>query len=227
MNTNLIKPHHENFTEANKGNKDQFFVNFVAFCKVPLWMAVLVLPAYVAHAAAVLTTLHSFEALTNGAYPAAGLVQGSDGYFYGTTSGGLSSGYGYGTVFKINTNGELTTLYSFSGGNDGADPVAGLVQGSDGSFYGTTEYGGEGGAGAVFRLTIEPEFQAVTLIGGSLNLTWSTEAGGTYQLQYTSDLSLTNWTNLGSPVTATAAILNTTDSVTNAPRRFYRLALSL
>jgi hypothetical protein len=71
-----------------------------------------------------------------------------------------------------------------------------------------------------------PEFQAVTLTNGSLNLTRSTEAGGTYQLQYTSDLSSGNWINLSSPATATGATLSTTDSVTNAPQRFYRLVFS-
>jgi len=78
----------------------------------------------------------------------------------------------------------------------------------------------------VFRLTIVPEFQAVTLTNGTLSLTWSTEAGGTYQLQYKSDLSSSNWINLNSPFTATAATLSTADSVTNAPQRFYRLVLS-
>jgi hypothetical protein len=71
-----------------------------------------------------------------------------------------------------------------------------------------------------------PEFQAVTLTNNTLSLTWSTEAGGTYQLQYTSDLISGNWTNLDSPFTATGAMLTTTDSVTNAPQRFYRLVLS-
>ena len=76
------------------------------------------------------------------------------------------------------------------------------------------------------RLTIVPEFQAVTLANGTLNLTWRTEAGGSYQLQYNSDLSSSNWTNRGGPLTATGATLNTTDSVTNAPQRFYRLVLA-
>jgi hypothetical protein len=76
------------------------------------------------------------------------------------------------------------------------------------------------------RLTIVPEFQAVTLANGVLGLTWSTGAGGTYQLQYNSDLSSSNWTNLGIPFTATGANLSTTDSVTNGPQRFYRLVLS-
>ena len=86
--------------------------------------------------------------------------------------------------------------------------------------------GGPGGAGTVFRLTIVPEFQAVTLTNGTLSLTWSTEAGGTYQVQYNSDLSSSNWTNLRSAVTAAGATLGVTDSVTNGPRRFYRVVLS-
>jgi len=176
-----------------------------------------------------LTSLYSFTGGNDGANPYAGLVQGSDGYFYGTTyyGGAYGSGFaGYGTVFEISTNGALTSLYSFTGGSDGGDPKAGLVQGSDGNFYGTTEYGGAGGAGNVFRLTIVPVFQVVTLTNGKLSLTWSTEAGGRYQLQYNSNLSSSNWTSLGSTVTATGATLNATDSVTNGPQRFYRVMLS-
>jgi uncharacterized repeat protein (TIGR03803 family) len=211
-------------------------------------------------------TLYAFGTVTNadgfpldGANPYAGLVQGSDGSFYGTTAGGGPNGpfsyatwgngrrtpvAGYGTVFRISTNGALTTLYAFgsitnASGDplDGANPYAGLVQGSDGSFYGTTydggaytnqtnSYnGGSAGSGTIFRLTIVPEFQAMALTNSTLNLTWSTEAGGTYQLQYTSDLSSGNWINLGSPFIATGATLSTADSVTNAPQRFYRLVL--
>ena len=78
--------------------------------------------------------------------PYAGLVQGSDGNFYGTTYDGGTNGYG--TVFKISTNGVLTSLHSFTGTNDGANPYAGLVQGSDGNFYGTTYSGGTNGGSA-------------------------------------------------------------------------------
>ena len=49
-------------------------------------------------------------------------------------------------MFKISANGALTSLYSFTGGNDGANPYAGLVQGSDGNFYGTTRGGGTNNA---------------------------------------------------------------------------------
>ena len=100
------------------------------------------------------------------------------------------------------------------------------MQGTDGNFNGPTKGRGMGESGTVFRLTIVPEFQAVTLTNGALSLTWSTEAGGRCQLQCNSDLSSSNWINLGSLFTATGATLNTTDSFTNGPQRFYRLVLS-
>jgi uncharacterized repeat protein (TIGR03803 family) len=174
-----------------------------------------------------LTTLYSFTGGNKGAEPLAGLVQGSDGYFYGTTfggsEGGVSSG-GNGTVFRISSSGALTTLYSFDF-NDGAGPTAGLVQGSDGNFYGTTPAVGNQ-AGTVFQLAMMPEFLSVTLTNSTLNLTWSTEVGGMYVLQYNSELNSSNWTNLGSPVSATGVTLSTTDSLTNGPQRFYRVVLS-
>jgi uncharacterized repeat protein (TIGR03803 family) len=111
----------------------------------------------------VLTNLYSFttsfNGVNDGAYPEAGLVEGSDGYFYGTTFQGGTYGFsnsgtnGFGTVFKISTNGVLTSLYPFSGGNDGANPVAGLAQGSDGYFYGTTQSGGMHNFGTVFKIS--------------------------------------------------------------------------
>jgi uncharacterized repeat protein (TIGR03803 family) len=78
-----------------------------------------------------------------------------NGNLYGTTAGGGTNG-GYGTVFQISSTGALTSLYSFTGGNDGANPQAGLVQTSDGNLYGTTADGGQGIAGTVFRLTLVP-----------------------------------------------------------------------
>ncbi len=121
-----------------------------------LWVAALGLPAFGAQAAAVFTSLHSFTVFPNGANPN-GLVQGSDGNFYGTTEQGGTNGAG--TVFQISTNGALTSLYSFTGGNDGAGPGAGLVPGSDGNLYGTTSgfdpvSGEPGGFGTVFKISI-------------------------------------------------------------------------
>ncbi len=102
---------------------------------------------------AMLTTLHSFVG-SDGAGPYGGLIQATDGNLYGTTTGyGTSS---YGTVFKIDTGGTtLTTLHSFVN-SDGAFPLAGLVQATDGDLYGTTRYGGNsscyGGCGTVFKI---------------------------------------------------------------------------
>jgi uncharacterized repeat protein (TIGR03803 family) len=91
----------------------------------------------------VFTTLASFAPLrdtnANGAYPRAGLIEGNDGNFYGTTTGGGTKGQG--TVFKVTTNGILTFLASFVGTNGNA-PEAGLLQGEDNTFYGTTATGG-------------------------------------------------------------------------------------
>jgi uncharacterized repeat protein (TIGR03803 family) len=102
-----------------------------------------------------LTTLHSFDAI-DGEVPEAALVQGSDGNFYGTTSrGGGNNG---GTAFKITPAGTLTTLYNFCtqypSCSDGQNPVASLVQDTNGVFYGTTELGGADAAGTIFSLSV-------------------------------------------------------------------------
>jgi uncharacterized repeat protein (TIGR03803 family) len=107
--------------------------------------------------AGALKTLYNFCTKTNcvdGAMPAGGLVQGSDGNYYGTTlSGGAF--FQSGTVFKITPSGSLTTLYSFckqANCADGESPRAGLVQGKDGNFYGTTQ-GGSSSNGTAFKIT--------------------------------------------------------------------------
>jgi uncharacterized repeat protein (TIGR03803 family) len=104
-----------------------------------------------------LITLHTFcsqNGCADGYYPAGALVQATDGNFYGTTEyGGASSG---GTIFKIAAGGMLTTLYSFcsqTNCTDGAHPIAGLVQATNGIFYGTTYTGGANGFGTVFKIT--------------------------------------------------------------------------
>jgi uncharacterized repeat protein (TIGR03803 family) len=87
----------------------------------------------------------------NGAYPYAGVVQATDGNFYGTTfEGGTASA---GSVFRLSPLLSVLNLYSFTGGVDGNLPTAGLIQGSDGSLYGTTYEGGTNGLGAVFKIT--------------------------------------------------------------------------
>jgi uncharacterized repeat protein (TIGR03803 family) len=99
--------------------------------------------------AGTLSTLHSFN-FNEGAYPDAGLVQATDGNFYGTTFGGGT--YFEGAAFKITPGGALTTLHSFDG-TDGANPIGGLVQATDGNFYATTYAGGAYSDGTVFKIT--------------------------------------------------------------------------
>jgi len=107
--------------------------------------------------------LHSFGHGHDGAYPQANLIN-VGGTLYGTTAEGgtgkCSNGEsitGCGTVFKVTTAGVETALYSFRGGNDGANPLAGLID-VGGTLYGTTVGGGTngcggGGCGTVFKVT--------------------------------------------------------------------------
>jgi uncharacterized repeat protein (TIGR03803 family) len=97
------------------------------------------------------TTLHPFDDGVDGGEPLDGLTLGSDGNLYGTAIEGGSNSYG--TVFKMTTTGALTSLYGFSGGNDGGYPYAGVIQGRDGKFYGTTVEFGSNDYGTVFSLT--------------------------------------------------------------------------
>ena len=115
-----------------------------------------------------LTTLYNLCSEFNcadGAYPDR-LALGADGNFYGTTeSGGIFNGdagcpNGCGTVFKISPAGQFTSLYKFCSttdinGNctDGIIPASGMIQATNGNFYGTTLYGGTSGWGNIFQIT--------------------------------------------------------------------------
>lgn len=108
--------------------------------------------------AGVLTTLHSFTE-TDGSVPSGGLVQATNGDFYGTTEyGGPNSTCpnnnlnACGTVFKMTSSGTLTMVYNFAG-MDGANPQGTLIQATDGNFYGTTTFGGDNNQGAAFKIT--------------------------------------------------------------------------
>jgi uncharacterized repeat protein (TIGR03803 family) len=98
--------------------------------------------------AGIQTTIHDFAG-TDGEFPFAGLIQATDGFFYGTTQNGGSAG-GHGTVFKIDSSGNFTSLHSFP---DFSEPFSPLVQGTDGNFYGTTNAGGTNSLGSVFQIT--------------------------------------------------------------------------
>jgi uncharacterized repeat protein (TIGR03803 family) len=157
------------------------------------------------------TTLYSFSATggtndtnSDGKTPYGRLTQGSDGNFYGTTRAGGT--YGSGTVFQMTPAGALTSLYSFGaigtgagtpGQNlDGLFPVAGLIQGADGNFYGGTTSGGLHGIGTLFKvtaagaLTVLHQFNNATAgtltlsispttvtLGQSATLTWASTSG--------------------------------------------------
>jgi uncharacterized repeat protein (TIGR03803 family) len=99
----------------------------------------------------VLTPLYSFINGIDGSDPYAGLTLGSDGNFYGTTLGDGKTNHG--SIFKISPNGAMSVLYSFTNGMDGNAPYAGLVQGTDGNFYGATSQGGIGSGGVLFETT--------------------------------------------------------------------------
>ena len=122
-----------------------------------------------------LTTLHNFcseSNCTDGSNEnpnggPLGLVQATNGDFYGTTGAGGANCIPYGgcgTVYRLTPGGTFTTLYSFCsqgapGCAEDGDLPAGLVQGTDGNFYGTTFQGGgypvnnDNGSGTIFRIT--------------------------------------------------------------------------
>jgi uncharacterized repeat protein (TIGR03803 family) len=96
------------------------------------------------------TVLYTFTGGSDGGYPLGGVILDSKGNLYGTTNGGGASGAG--VVFKIDTSGNETVLYSFTGGSDGGFPLAGVILDSKGNLYGTTNGGGASGAGVVFKV---------------------------------------------------------------------------
>lgn len=117
-----------------------------------------------------ITALHEFCSESNcadGGPSEGGLLQASNGNFYGTTfSGGnqSSNGSGYGTLFEITPTGTFTTLYKFCGEtncDDGENPAGGLVEGPNGNLYGTAYWGGTHDSGTVFLLT--PRGRLITL----------------------------------------------------------------
>jgi uncharacterized repeat protein (TIGR03803 family) len=103
--------------------------------------------------------LYAFSGGTDGAYPQGQLTHDAANNIYGTTAGGGGNcpGFGCGTIFKIDAQGNETVLYRFFGGEDGAWPSGALVRDATGVIYGTTSGGGadcgtSGGCGTVFKL---------------------------------------------------------------------------
>ena len=102
------------------------------------------------------TELHSFSGPPDGEQPEGGLIRDAKGNLYGTTAYGgdinCNPKAGCGTVFKLDSAGNESVLWSFTGSPDGFEPYAGLVLDAAGSLYGTTVYGGSTGNGTVFQL---------------------------------------------------------------------------
>jgi len=112
------------------------------------------------------TVLYTFTGGPDGGFPYGGLIRDSAGNLYGTTNGGGAAGAG--VVFKIDTSGNETVLYSFTGGADGGFPLAGPIRDSVGNLYGTTNGGGAAGAGVVFKIdTSGNETVLHTFTGGA------------------------------------------------------------
>jgi uncharacterized repeat protein (TIGR03803 family) len=177
--------------------------------------------------------LHYFTGYPNdGAQPTfGGLTQGSDGCYYGTTQRGGANASG--TIFRISPEGTLSVLYSFSRpdyntqtNTDGYSPAAGVVQASDGSFYGVTMDGGLFGRGAIFRLTVQADPPVIAVVrqsGGRLGLAWNAVAGREYQLQSNAGFDSTNWVNAGPPISATNSIATAIVTIGSQGQQFYRV----
>lgn len=97
------------------------------------------------------TVLYSFSGGADGQFALGGVVRDSEGNLYGTTNSG--GAFGFGTVYKLDTAGNESVLYSFTGGSDGANPQASLIFDAGGNLYGTATAGGAGGNGTVFKIT--------------------------------------------------------------------------
>jgi uncharacterized repeat protein (TIGR03803 family) len=146
-----------------------------------------------------LKVLYSFSGGTDGGQPYAKLVADASGNGYGTTNvgGDLNAcpGTGCGVIFELGKKGQYHVLYTFEGGADGANPLAGLLRDSAGNIYGTTEAGGTAGYGTVFQFshngqkTVLYNFQggsdgsypfAGLITDGKGNLFGTTYRGGPY-----------------------------------------------
>jgi uncharacterized repeat protein (TIGR03803 family) len=129
-------------TVSNSGNYSVLITN--NFGSVTSAVAVLDFTSVTISGVA-LETLYTFSNNSIGSYPCSGVIQASNGSFYGTADSGN------GTVFQMDTNGVVKLVYGFPGSS--AQPYAALVQGTNGLLYGTAAFGGSSGDGGVFRMT--------------------------------------------------------------------------
>ncbi len=117
-----------------------------------------------------LQVLHVFQS-PGPLIPGSGVLRTSDGSLYGVTPQGdaLEGGNGYGTIYQIAPDGQITVLNVFNG-SYGYYPTAGLVEGSDGNFYGSPEVGGPDGAfTSFFRISPTGNFTNICSLYGGTN----------------------------------------------------------
>jgi uncharacterized repeat protein (TIGR03803 family) len=181
-----------------------------------------------------LITLVSFDDTLTGAAPEAGVVFGPDGYLYGTTTdGGTNLTDSWGTVFRVTTNGVLTTMAEFCQTN-GSMSEAGLAFGPDGCLYGTTYSGGSAdpnAAGEVFRMNLglaatnnPPSISIARGASGMVVLTVASTPGSTNRLWAGTNLMLpaAQWQVLATNI-ATNGFFEFRDTNTSGNSvRFYR-----
>lgn len=103
------------------------------------------------------SVLHAFTNGVDGGQPQASLIEGPDGALYGTTSQG-GSGYEGGTVFRLTLDGQLTTLFAFTGEANATAMNTTLTFGSDGNLYGVSSVGGPQYTGALFKMSTQGKF---------------------------------------------------------------------
>ena len=172
--------------------------------------------AYKVTSGGAFTTLYAFCAVysnshcTDGTNPGQ-LVQGTDGNFYGVAGGGVNTyGFSYqgGIVFQLTPAGKLTVLHAFCSEMNCADgtlPSSGLVQASDGNFYGLASSGGSTGYGVAYRISSSGGFSVIhnfCAAGGKICDDGSAPNG---TLVEANDGSFLGVTQLGGPNIATGA----------------------
>jgi uncharacterized repeat protein (TIGR03803 family) len=124
------------------------------------------------------TVLYSFTGYADGGRPYSGVIRDAAGNLYGVAYIGAQSGCtgGCGTIFELKPSGSLKTLYSFTGKNDGGNPLGGLVMDAAHNLYGTAQNygdlncnkrGGNPGCGTVFRFNAKRKLKVLHVFAGS------------------------------------------------------------